>query len=162
MDALIKRRFLQMFHNPFSENKNKDTSQVLFKYLTQAPNKNPRAKHQRVQNTPYQKQSSITQECVNCTRNNFQKRNNVRNDSRNTVRTSLHHHKNNTKPSSAILSESTADLEIMLQLNSTVTPHLSSALSSPCCNTDYSWAKVTRTEEIQLRNKAWYQPGLSR
>ena len=162
MDALINGRFLQVFHNPFGENKSKDTSQFLFKFITQALNKNPRAKHQRVQSTPYQKQSSITQECVNCTRNNFQKRNNFQNDSRNTVPTTLNHHKNNINPSSAILSESSADLEIMLQLNSTVPHQLSSALSTSCSSTDYSWAKVTRTEEIQLRNKAWYQPGLSR
>jgi hypothetical protein len=61
------------------------------------------------------------------------------------------------------LSESSGGFDPII-LQSTSPSHLSSELNrSPWYNTDCcSWAKVTRTEEIQLRNAAWYQPGLSR
>ena len=42
----------------------------------------------------------------------------------------------------------------------------SSGLKFSCCSSNSSgsdsWAKITRTEEVQLRNAQWYQPGLSR
>ena len=159
IDTLIKRRFLQIFNTPSNESEDNATNLNLsFKSSTQLQNKDSITKHQRAQHTPYQKQSSITEECFNCKKGNSQKRNNFQNN----IHTSTHHHKCSTKLPT--LSVSSRDFPIILQSTSTVAPHLPSVLNTTSCynTTDCSWAKVTRTEEIQLRNAAWYQPGLSR
>ena len=155
IDTLIKRRFLQIFHTPKEIGNNVTFPRFSLKSSTQLQNENPHFRQQKNHHNPYSKPTSSTPSCV-CCRSHSQKRNNCQ-MLQNNVNTTCSSFKHDECTTSQTLSE-TSHCSI-LHLNSGEVPR---ELNSSCCVMDNSWAKVTRAEEIQLRNAAWYQPGLSR
>jgi len=152
IDTLIRKGLLQLFNHHSNEHKNNLSCQN--SSLTSSnplQNKSLVTKNQRLLSKPYRKKSnSISDD-----------RNEVRN--RTTSKSNNLHRDSNKKVHVQNLSESSNSFKIKTQSSSLTLPlSLSNVLIPARFDTDCLWAKVTRTEEVQLRNAAWYQPGLSR
>ena len=120
-------------------------------------NKNFVTKQQRLQNSPYKINSSTTENTFDFKRKNSKKLNNIQNNFLQRL------HQSNQNTQSNKLSESSKCFPVETNQTSLTLPSsISDVLTTSCYDTNCLWAKVTRTEEVQLRNAAWYQPGLSR
>jgi hypothetical protein len=104
--------------------------------------------------------SSTTENTFDFKRKNSKKLNNIEN---NLLQHNSNRHQYNQNTQSNKLSESSKCFPVETNATSLTLPSsLSDVLTTSCYDTNCLWAKVTRTEEVQLRNAAWYQPGLSR
>lgn len=161
IDAIIKGRFLQMFNTTSTENKVHGTSSTFCNNSSnQLQNKNLVTKQQRIQSSPYKMSSSTTENTFDFKRKNSKKLNNIEN---NLLQHNSNRHQYNQNTQSNKLSESSKCFPVETNATSLTLPSsLSDVLTTSCYDTNCLWAKVTRTEEVQLRNAAWYQPGLSR
>ena len=152
IDTLIRKGLLQLFNHHSNEHKsNLSCQNSSLASSNPLQNKSLVTKNQRLSNKPYRKKSnSISDD-----------RNEVRN--RSTSKCNNLHRDSNKKVHVQNLSESSNSFKIKTQSSSLTLPlSLSNVLIPARFDTDCLWAKVTRTEEVQLRNAAWYQPGLSR
>ena len=140
MDTLIKRRFLQIFNSASSE---------------------------KFGNSPHQKFCFNSSTLFNCNKQIGRSETDAFEQKQNNIKTCVHAksrvHNSNTP---SYLSDTLKTIPATTQSpTSTVPFKLSNELktsSLSCIDKNSFWAKVTRTEEVQLRAAAWYQPGLSR
>ena len=139
---------------------NETSSTIMFNSANQMQNQNLVTKQQRIQNSPYKMKSSNTENTFDFKRKISKKQNNIEN---NLLPSTTNNHQSNQNTQSNNLSESTKCFPVENHPTSLTLPSsLSSVLTTSFYDTNCLWAKVTRTEEVQLRNAAWYQPGLSR
>ena len=161
IDTLLKRSLLQLFNHPANDSKENQLCQKLSRLSSnQLQNQSLVTKNQRIHDKPYRKKSySISSE--NHTK--FQNRSNSKPNNIQHASPRNIYRDCNKKVHVQNLSESLNNFKIKTQSSSLTLPlSLSNVLIPARYDTDCLWAKVTRTEEVQLRNAAWYQPGLSR
>ena len=161
IDTLLKRSLLQLFNHPANDSKENQLCQKLSRLSSnQLQNQSLVTKNQRLHDKPYRKKSySISSE----NHTNFQNRSTSKPNNIQLASPSNIHRDCNKKVHVQNLSESLNSFKIKTQSSSLTLPlSLSNVLIPARYDTDCLWAKVTRTEEVQLRNAAWYQPGLSR
>ena len=120
-------------------------------------NKNLLTKQQRIQNSPYKNSSSTSENTLDFQKKHSKKLNNIHN---NLLQDNSNLHEFNQNTQSNKLSEPSKCFPVETHPTSLTLP--SNVITTSCYDTNCLWAKVTRTEEVQLRNAAWYQPGLSR
>ena len=159
IDSLTKRGLLHFFNHQSSGNKNNDSYKNASSTSNQLQNKSLVTKNQRLINKPYRiKSNSTLEDRYDVRKRNSKKQNNIQLASPNNL-----HRDCNKEHHIQKLSESSNKFEVKTQSSSLTLPlRLSNVLIPTSYDTDCLWAKVTRTEEVQLRNAAWYQPGLSR
>lgn len=150
-----------MFNTTTTECKDDGTNSTFcYNSSIQLQNHNLVTKQQRIQSSPYKINSSTTENTFNFKKKHSKKQNNIQN---NVLQNNSNRHKSQQNTQSNKLSESSKCFPVETHPTSLTLPSsLADVLTTSCYDTNSLWAKVTRTEEVQLRNAAWYQPGLSR